>query len=56
VEQQLAACLSKGEIAEFVENDEVEAGEIIGNAALTSSAAIGFELVDEIDSGEEAPA
>ena len=52
----MAAGLGEGEIAEFVENDDIEAGEIIGNAALTSSAALGFELVDEIDGGEEPPA
>src|SRR5271155_2796899 len=34
VEEKLAAGLGEGEIAEFVEDDEVEAGEIVGDAAL----------------------
>ncbi len=56
MEQQLAARLSEWEIAEFVENDEVEAGEVVGNASLASGAAFGLELIDEIDGGEEASA
>ena len=42
------------EIAEFVEDDEVHAGQIIGDAALAAGAGLGFEPVDEIDRGEEA--
>ena len=38
MEQQLPAGLGEGEIAEFVEDDEVEAGEIIGDASLASGA------------------
>ena len=34
MEQQLAAGLGKGEIAEFIEDDEVDAGEVVGDAAL----------------------
>jgi hypothetical protein len=56
VEQQLPTGLSEGQIAEFVEDDEVETGEIIGDASLASGSAFGLELVDEIDGGEEAPA
>src|SRR5947209_1197724 len=56
VEEELAAGLGEGEIAEFVENDEVHAGEIIGDAALASGARLGFEPVDEINGGEEASA
>jgi hypothetical protein len=55
VEEQLAAGLGEREIAEFVENDEVHAGEIVGDAALASGARLGFEPVDEVDGGEEAP-
>jgi hypothetical protein len=36
--------------------DEVHAREIIGDAPLASGAGLGFEPVDEIDGGEEAPA
>jgi hypothetical protein len=53
MEQQLAAGLGEREIAEFVEDDEVHAGEIIGDAALPPGAGFGFEPVDEIDGGEE---
>ena len=53
---ELAAGLSKGQIAEFVEDDEVHAGEIIGDAALAPGARLGLELADQIDGGEEAPA
>src|SRR6516164_9675231 len=56
MEQQLTAGLGEGEIAEFIEDDEVEAREIIGDAALAPGAAFGLELVDEIDGGEEASA
>jgi hypothetical protein len=55
VEQQLPAGLSEGEIAEFVEDNEVEAGEIIGKASLPTGAGLPLELVDEVDGGEEAP-
>jgi hypothetical protein len=34
MEQQLTAGLGKGQIAEFVENDEVPPGEIFGDASL----------------------
>ena len=56
MEQQLAAGLSEGQIAEFIEDDEVEAREVIGEPSLAAGAGFGLELVDEIDGGEEAPA
>ena len=57
VEQQLPAGLAlNGEIAEFVEDDEIEVGEIIGEPSLAAGAALGLELIDEIDGGEEATA
>ena len=48
VEKQLATGLSEREIAEFVEDDEVHAGQIVGDAALAAAARFGFEPVDEI--------
>ncbi len=36
MEQQLPAGLSEGQIAEFVEDDEVEAREVIGEPSLPS--------------------
>ena len=56
MEQQLPAGLGEGEIAEFVEDDEVEAGEIVSEPSLAASARLSLELIDEIDGGEEAAA
>ena len=56
VEQQLAAGLGEWEIAQFVEHDEVEPGEVVGDAALATGAGLGLELVDEVDDVEEAAA
>jgi hypothetical protein len=55
VEQQLPAGLREGEIAEFVEDHEVEAREIIGEPSLAACTALGLELIDEIDGGEKRP-
>ena len=52
MEQQLPAGLSEGQIAEFVEDDEVEAREVIGEPTLAASARLSLELIDEIDGGE----
>jgi hypothetical protein len=56
VEQQLAAGLSERQIAELVEDDEVETGEEVGEPALTSGAALGLQTIDQVDGVEEAPA
>ncbi len=37
MEQQLPAGLSEGQIAEFVEDDEVEAREVIGEPSLAAA-------------------
>ena len=52
----MPAGVGEGQIAEFIEDDEVEAGEIVGDASLASGSAFGLELIDEIDGGEEATA
>jgi hypothetical protein len=49
MEEELAAGLGEGQIAEFIEDDEVHAGEVIGEPALASVAGLGFEPIDEID-------
>ena len=49
----MPAGLSEREIAEFVEDDEVEASEIIGKSSLPTGAGLSLELIDEIDGGEE---
>jgi len=46
VEEQLAAGLGEGKIAELVEDGEVEPGQVIGAAALVARATLGLELVD----------
>jgi hypothetical protein len=56
VEQELPAALGEGQVAELVEHDEVEAGEMIGDAALPAGAGLGLELVDQVDDVEEAAA
>ena len=41
--------------AAFVEDDEVEAREVIGEPSLAAGAGFSLGLIDEIDSGEEGP-
>src|SRR5271165_1416328 len=53
VERQLAAGLGEWEIAQFVEDDEVETGEIVGETTLSAGSAFGFEAIDEVDGVEE---
>jgi hypothetical protein len=53
MEEQLPASLSEGQIAKFVENGEVLAGEIIGDPSLTPCACFGFQAINEIDCIEE---
>ena len=56
MEQQLAAGLREGQIAEFVENDKVHSREIVRDASLPAGARFRFEPIDEINSVEEASA
>jgi hypothetical protein len=56
VEQKLAARLGEGKIAQLVENDEVHAGQMLGEPALPAVAGLGLEPVDEIDDVVEAAA
>jgi len=51
VEEQLAAGVGEGQIAEFVEHDEVEPGKVIGEPALPTTAGLGLLAVDEVDGG-----
>ena len=48
MEQELAAGLGEGQIAEFVEDDEVHAGQMFGEPTLQAVASLGLEPVDEI--------
>jgi hypothetical protein len=49
VKQELPAGLGEGQIAEFVEDDEVHARQMIGEPSLPTVAGFGLEPVDEID-------
>ena len=54
MEEQLAAGLGEGQIAEFVEYDEVEAGQIVGKPSLAARTGLGLEPVHQVDDVEEA--
>jgi hypothetical protein len=56
VEQQLSADLGERQVAELIEDDEVEPGEEVSQPALTPSPAFGLETIDEVDGIEEASA
>src|ERR1700704_2386714 len=49
MEQEWPAGLSERQIAKFVEDDEVHAGQVVGEPALAAGASFGLEPVDEID-------
>src|ERR1700751_1593524 len=53
MEEQLPAGLSKGQIAEFVENGKVFAGEIIGDPPLPPRACFSLQAIDEINCVKE---
>ena len=56
MEQELAAGLGEGQIAELVEDDEVQACEEVGEPSLSAGTSFGLEAIDQIDGGEEPPA
>lgn len=56
VEQELTSGLRERQIAEFVEDDKVEACEIIGYSTLLAVARFRFKSIDQIDDVEEAAA
>src|SRR5512147_717359 len=47
------AGLGEGQIAQFVEDDEVEADEIVSQTPLTAAAGLAFQPVDQVDDGVE---
>ena len=49
VEQQLAAGLREGQIAKFVEDDEVEARHVIRQPSLLAATGLGLQPVHQID-------
>jgi hypothetical protein len=48
MEQELAAGLGEGQIAELVKNDQVHASEVVSNSALPPFAGLDLDPVDEI--------
>ena len=56
VEQELAARLGERQVAEFVEDDEVHPGQMLGDTTLPSVAGLDLEAVDEVDHVVEAAA
>jgi len=55
VEQELPAGLCEGQIAELVEDDEVEPVEIVRETSRLAASGLGLETVHQIDDVEEAP-
>ena len=53
VEEELPAGLREGQIAELVEDDEVEPVEVVREAARLAAAGLGLEPVDQVDDIEE---
>ena len=49
VEQELSAGLGEGQIAKFIEDDEVHAGQMLSYPALPPIAGLGLEPVNEVD-------
>src|SRR5438874_1515787 len=56
VEQELAAGLGERQIAEFVEDDEVHPGQMLGDTTLPSVAGLDLQALDEVDYVVEATA
>ncbi len=54
MKEQLAAGLSEGQVAEFVEDQDVEAAEETGQPTLSFGAGFRVELVEQVDAVEEA--
>ena len=52
MEQELATGLGEGQIAEFVEDDEVDPGQMISEPTLSCVAGLG-EAFDSTEPGEE---
>jgi len=55
IERKLSAGLGKGQISEFVQNDEVHLGQMLGEPPLRPVAGLDFEAVDKVDQVVEAP-
>ena len=56
MEQQLSAGLGERQVAEFVEDDEVHPGQMLGDTTLPSVTGLDLQAVDEVDHVVEAAA
>ena len=56
MKEHLPAADPEGQKAGFVENDEIDADELVGQFPGLAGARLGLELIDQIDHGEEAHA
>src|SRR3984893_16388585 len=56
MEQELATGLGEWQGAEFVEDDEVHPGQMLGDTTLPSVTGLDLQAVDEVDHVVEAPA
>src|SRR3954462_5049391 len=54
MKEELTAGLSKRQIAELVEHDEIHAGKIIGEPALPAGAGLAFQPVHQVEDDVEA--
>src|ERR1700734_1925218 len=54
MEQKLAAGLSERQVAEFVEDDEVHSGQMLGDTTLPPVTGLDLQAVDEVDDIVEA--
>jgi len=53
VEQHLPAADRERQIAELVEDDEIDADELVGQFPCLAGTRLGLELIDQVDRGEE---
>src|SRR5215472_17558033 len=53
MKQHLPAANRERQVAQLVENDEIDADELVGEFSGLASAGFGLELVDQIDGGKE---
>ena len=56
MEQELSSGLGEGQVTEFVDNDEIAPGELLGGAALATGPELDLELVNQLDGVMAAPA
>src|SRR5262249_57324888 len=56
MKQHLPAANRERQVAQLVENDEIDADKLVGEFSGLAGAGLGLELIDQIDGSEEAHA